>query len=447
MDKRVFIERARHTGVRRVDRKRNLILDQKVVNRGVSVRIHPWGALAARQGIAGSPRPPVGPRGSGRPRDAGRPHGGGRAVDDLRSGRRRGSAPNKNAGSLGGYLLSRRRTLLWVSLSLIVLASFIPLYINLQSFMWEKRWSVENDREPLYDIFLDRSRSGFTERGENSAAGSGPGGVSISPPEGKGGPELEAARGFNAGSYHPLPSLRVREYAVRPGDSLFGIAAKFGVPVDGIISASNLKNARYIHPGMILRVPSIKGIMYKVKKGDNLSSIAVRYGARVNDIADINDLSNETIRPGQELFVPGASLSEWERAIAFGSFFKSPARGRLTSKVGFRIDPFTGKMAYHAGIDISGRVGTPVRAAQYGRVSFTGYHGGYGETVIIVHPDGYRTLYAHLDRIYVRKGQAVKLDEKIGSIGNTGRSTGPHLHFEIHRYNKIVDPLKVMKTR
>jgi murein DD-endopeptidase MepM/ murein hydrolase activator NlpD len=88
-----------------------------------------------------------------------------------------------------------------------------------------------------------------------------------------------------------------------------------------------------------------------------------------------------------------------------------------------------------------------VRAAQYGRVSFTGDYGGYGKTVIIVHPDGYRTLYAHLNRIVVQKGQAVKMDEKIGTLGNTGRSTGPHLHFEIHRYGKIIDPLKIMKPR
>jgi murein DD-endopeptidase MepM/ murein hydrolase activator NlpD len=420
MDKRIFIERVKRGGVRRIDRKRDLILDQKIVARRVSVRNSRPVSSASRPGYW-------------------------KNLDPVRSqnlSTKRSVGPVGFGGAVGRFLLNKRRTLLWVSLFLMVFASFIPLYINLQSFVWEKRRSVQNEKEPLYDLFLDQSGFDFAERGANAPAWTSQGDIPGSLPGGMGG-----AGDLNTVSLPSVPSLKVSEYTVRPGDSLFGIAAKFGVPVDGIISASDLKNARYIQPGMVLRVPRMKGIMYKVKRGDNLSSIAVRYGARVNDIADINDLSGETIRPGQELFVPGASLSEWERAIALGTFFKMPARGRLTSKVGFRIDPFTGKMAYHAGIDISGRVGTPVRAAQYGRVWFVGDYGGYGKTVIIVHPDGYRTLYAHLNRILVQKGQAVKLDEKIGSIGNTGRSTGPHLHFEIHRYNTIVDPLKMTKTR
>jgi murein DD-endopeptidase MepM/ murein hydrolase activator NlpD len=409
MDRRVFVERARTAGVARLDGKRHLILDQKVSPRKAPPGRRAGASVFVRESAGRSAVPVFG---QGVPA-------------------RKTSPPNAGDAIDAGFPWSRRRTLLWAGLSLTVLASLIPLYVNLQSHFWEKRWSAREEGDPLYGLFVAQpgAEHGKTPLDAGGAAGEG---LAPAPPP----PDAP-----------PVPVLKIHAYTVRPGDSLFGIAARFGVPVDGILSANNLKNARLIRQGTVLRVPSVKGIMYRVKKGDNLSSISKRYGVRVNDIADINDLPSETIRPGQELFVPGASLSEWERAAALGTFFKSPSRGRIVSRVGFRIDPFTKKLAYHAGIDIAGRVGTPVKSAQYGRVSFAGEHGGYGKTVIVVHPDGYRTLYAHLDRIFVKRGQAVKLEEKIGTIGNTGRTTGPHLHFEVHRYDTIVDPLKVMKSR
>jgi murein DD-endopeptidase MepM/ murein hydrolase activator NlpD len=124
-----------------------------------------------------------------------------------------------------------------------------------------------------------------------------------------------------------------------------------------------------------------------------------------------------------------------------------PVKGRLTSNMGFRIDPFTKRRAYHAGIDIANRIGTKVTAAQYGKVIFSGYRGNYGKTVIIRHPDGYKTLYAHLYKINVKRGQAVKQGEVIGSIGSSGRSTGPHLHFEVHQNGKVLDPRKVLSSK
>jgi len=112
-----------------------------------------------------------------------------------------------------------------------------------------------------------------------------------------------------------------------------------------------------------------------------------------------------------------------------------PLEGRLTSQYGMRW----GRM--HAGIDIAGAPGRTVRAAGQGMVSFAGRNAGYGLMVEILHPDGYRTRYAHLSQIWVRRGDLVETGEPVGPVGNTGRSTGPHLHFELRKGRRHVDPL------
>jgi murein DD-endopeptidase MepM/ murein hydrolase activator NlpD len=181
-----------------------------------------------------------------------------------------------------------------------------------------------------------------------------------------------------------------------------------------------------------------------VKLGDSLSSITVRYGVDLNKLVDVNDLDSSVIYVDQRLFIPNARLSNWERAQALGTLFKYPARGRLTSKLGFRIDPFSKKRAYHAGIDLANRIGTPVVASQSGKVSYVGYRGNYGKTIILVHQQGYTTLYGHLNKILVKRGQVVRQGEKIGTIGNSGRSTGPHLHFEVRQQRRYIDPLTLL---
>jgi murein DD-endopeptidase MepM/ murein hydrolase activator NlpD len=130
-----------------------------------------------------------------------------------------------------------------------------------------------------------------------------------------------------------------------------------------------------------------------------------------------------------------------ERAYALGEAFEKPCRGRLTSRYGYRRDPFTGKRAFHTGVDLANRVGTKVLAAREGKVSFVGGRSGYGNVVIIMHSFGYRTVYAHLSDAIVTRGQRVQRGQTIGHIGNTGRSTGPHLHFEVWLKNRLIDPL------
>jgi murein DD-endopeptidase MepM/ murein hydrolase activator NlpD len=120
----------------------------------------------------------------------------------------------------------------------------------------------------------------------------------------------------------------------------------------------------------------------------------------------------------------------------------SPVWGRLTSFFGYRIHPFTGYNVFHEGIDISNNVGTPIHATAEGIVSFVGYKDYFGNVVVINHPSsGYKTVFAHLLRPTVIEGQVVKRSDLIGYMGNSGRSTGPHLHYEVHRLSDMVNPM------
>lgn len=310
--------------------------------------------------------------------------------------------------------------MLVLSCSAALLALF-PLGLQVKSLLWEKNRNLRLERRVLYERLLV----------EHSLAGHGP----------------EARDGAYAGgdgASFSLPSLGIRTYTVRTGDSLFAISRRFNVSIDTLISANNITNAYYLQVGKTLSIPSASGIYHTVRSGENLSVIAGRFGVGINDIADINDLASSVLQVGQRLFIPGGALSDWERALALGELFIKPVAGRITSRMGFRLDPFTRMRAYHAGIDIAAKTGTPVAAAQQGRVTFAGYRGNYGKTVILSHPDGYSTLYAHLDRISVKRGQAVGRGRQVGTVGNTGRSTGPHLHFEVHQYRKLLDPLKLI---
>jgi len=121
-----------------------------------------------------------------------------------------------------------------------------------------------------------------------------------------------------------------------------------------------------------------------------------------------------------------------------------PSSGRITSPFGFRIHPITGNYEFHTGIDISNNIKTPVYSTAKGRVKMTGYISGYGKLVIIDHGMGYETVYAHLFKILVSEGQSVKRGELIGLMGETGTTTGVHLHYEVLYNNKLLNPIKYL---
>lgn len=121
--------------------------------------------------------------------------------------------------------------------------------------------------------------------------------------------------------------------------------------------------------------------------------------------------------------------------------WQAPVRGRITSDFGARVDPINGQHRAHHGIDIAAPRGTPIGAAAAGTVVFAGRRGGYGNTVIIEQVDGRQSLYAHADQLLVNVGDTVDAGQTIATVGSTGRSTGPHLHFEVRENGQPIDPM------
>ena len=239
-----------------------------------------------------------------------------------------------------------------------------------------------------------------------------------------------------------ITTVKAFDYEVKPGDTLSGISKTYNIDVGTLISYNKIEDVRRIWVGAKLKIPDIDGLPYVVRGGDSLESIAEKHGVPLNDILDANNLDSEIITAGDQLFIPGARISEYDYKKATGTLFLYPTSGRLSSPYGYRIDPFTGVRRMHYGLDIANRTGTDIRATMAGTVVVVGDQPqGYGNYVVIRHSRGFQSLYGHMDTVLVRKGQRVSQGQKIGRMGNSGRSTGSHLHFSLYRNNVPVDPL------
>jgi len=123
-----------------------------------------------------------------------------------------------------------------------------------------------------------------------------------------------------------------------------------------------------------------------------------------------------------------------------------PVRGWITSPYGYRRNPFTGAREFHEGVDIAAPIGTPIRAPANGVVTFAGRHGGYGKLIVIKHGYGFSTLYGHCGKVLVKPGERVKKGEIIAYVGSTGRSTAPHLHYEVRLRGVPINPYRYLKA-
>ena len=243
-----------------------------------------------------------------------------------------------------------------------------------------------------------------------------------------------------------VSTVTFKDYTVRKGDTISGIASRAGLRNFGtLLSVNNIDNARRISTGQVLRIPSADGLLYTVKQNEPLAGIAAAYMVSVTALLDANDLTHETLSVGQKLFIPGASLSSFELRKALGELFIYPIHGRLTSPFGYRSDPFTGARSFHSGVDLAAPTGTAVKATLDGKIAETGFNRIFGNYVIITHERGYQSLYGHLSAIYVKRGQYVAQGTAIGAVGNTGYSTGPHLHLSIYKNGSLINPFSVLK--
>lgn len=242
------------------------------------------------------------------------------------------------------------------------------------------------------------------------------------------------------------------EYQVQVGDTLSGIAARFGIGVDYIRwNNVDVEDSDAIYPGLILQIPSVEGIIHSVLVNQTVTEIADRYDADWRDIVEFraNGLSGDpnNILPGSLILVPGGEKVALvvappvrpgtEIPPASDSGWAWPALGMLSSPFG---------PAHPLGIDVAAPPGTPVYAANAGQISFAGGNPccSYGYHIIIDHGNGYETLYAHLADFAVGVGGYVNAGDVIGYIGMTGRTTGPHVHFELRRNGVYQNPLNFL---
>ncbi|HMB01228.1 MAG TPA: M23 family metallopeptidase, partial [Spirochaetota bacterium] len=198
-----------------------------------------------------------------------------------------------------------------------------------------------------------------------------------------------------------------------------------------------------IHPGDKLKIPCLSGIYYKVKKYDTPAAIAAKFNISIASIKKYNK-TDPYLQIGQKLFLYQATIPPAQRELIFGSFFIKPVSGYLSSPYGMRMHPIKNRLLMHTGVDIAGNYNRKVKAARRGKIIFAGKKGGYGNYVIIKHRYGYHTCYGHLKAIKVKKGGYVKKGQSIGRVGNTGLSTGPHLHFEIKHNGRYVNPKRFL---
>lgn len=227
-------------------------------------------------------------------------------------------------------------------------------------------------------------------------------------------------------------------YTVQEGDTISFIASDFGISVNTIIWANNLKNINGIRPGDELKIPPVNGIIYKVKKGDTIESVAKKYSAEKDKIISFNFLpKNGSLQVGEEIIIPDGKISSLDRQDFisptvkrfaylpdFGDFFRFPT-------IGFDW----GRIHGRNGVDIANSCGTPIYASADGAATTTqpsGWNGGFGKFIKLIHANGTETVYAHLSKLIVGLGDTISKGQLIALMGSTGRSTGCHLHFEVH---------------
>ncbi|MCU0678593.1 MAG: M23 family metallopeptidase [Candidatus Pacebacteria bacterium] len=224
-------------------------------------------------------------------------------------------------------------------------------------------------------------------------------------------------------------------YTVREGDSLSMIAEMFDVTSNTILWANDLTSAKAIKPGQTLIILPIAGVRHVVKSGDTIASIAKKYEGDTEEILAYNQLeAGQELSVGATVIVPGGALHATAvakpiktaagGATRTGGSFSHPAPGAIKTQ---------GIHGYNA-VDFASSIGTPIRAAAAGEVivsKSSGWNGGYGQYIVVRHANGSQTLYAHLSANNVSVGATVGAGEVIGAMGNTGKSTGPHLHFEV----------------
>jgi murein DD-endopeptidase MepM/ murein hydrolase activator NlpD len=265
------------------------------------------------------------------------------------------------------------------------------------------------------------------------------------------------------------PRTRTENYVVQDNDTVSTIAQRFRVNVGTILWNNNLEVRRYIRPGDTLRIPPVSGMLVAVKKGDTLLKLAKNYGADADEIASFNNIGpQDQLALNTEIMIPGGSPPQIEQvrtqiamrnnqtAPQFNSLLQPAAKPKdldaaslpktklLWPTASHQINQYYGWR--HTGLDIDGALSSPLYAAADGVVEKARWNsGGYGLMILLDHANGIKTRYGHASKLFVAEGEVVKRGQVIAMLGSTGRSTGPHVHFEVYVSGKRVNPLPYIR--
>lgn len=290
---------------------------------------------------------------------------------------------------------------------------------------------------PSADAFADNSSRGVAllQAAVNPDPNPAKGGGDITIVEGSALLSENGPSGTIANVSDTHDSGHISLYVVHEGDSLARIAKLFGVSTNTVMWANNLTRNSVLKAGDTLVILPISGVRHTVAKGDTLASIAKKYKADKDEIAQYNDLADGALVVGDTLVVPDGEIA----AAPVRSRTGGTVRGGGPVYEGYYLRPVSGAkktQGIHGynGIDLGAPIGTPVLASASGQVIVarsSGWNGGYGKYIVVKHDNGTQTLYAHLNGLEVEQGYSVIQGQVIGYVGTTGKSTGPHLHFEV----------------
>jgi murein DD-endopeptidase MepM/ murein hydrolase activator NlpD len=231
------------------------------------------------------------------------------------------------------------------------------------------------------------------------------------------------------------------QHKVKQGETLEVIAKQYNLKTATLMGLNPEVRNGSVSVGQILSIPPLDGLTYRFKNEENYTTVAKKYNIRADVLFERNGCQQKP----KVVFVPGAIWkpdpipynpaiaargSDNPSVIMQTGGYPLPYSVPVTSPYGWRMNPVTTIWSFHSGIDLGAPFGTPVLAAKAGRVDFAGWGDGYGNLVELDH-GSIGTRYAHLDAIFVSQGQQIAQGQQIGIVGSTGRSTGPHLHFEI----------------
>jgi murein DD-endopeptidase MepM/ murein hydrolase activator NlpD len=252
----------------------------------------------------------------------------------------------------------------------------------------------------------------------------------------------------------PPPVLsRLTRYKIAAGETLESIAKRYKLIPETLIAFNPILKARSLPVGQEILIPPLNGMRVQVPAGSRWEDVAATYGVRADVLYELNGCQPKP----RQVFIPGVNSSATRRRSGenYTGFqgYPLPITSSVALSYGWHPDAKTGQRRFHSGIDLLANPGTPVLSVDVGTIGYAGKQGGYGNLVVVNHQGGRQTRYAHLNQVSVRTGQSVKVGDKLGTVGTTGRpdTTKPHLHFEVRYYSSqgwiAQDPEPNLKTK